>query len=102
MDTLRIARDFGTVSAILPEGCTGLFDAPFTFVESVRVGLAYLKFQELPEDEAPPRNIWDRPDMLDEHFAAVRAKQRRKFGGKDDDEIEDPRDNGAASMLLVG
>lgn len=42
----------------------------------------YLGFEELPDEERPPRRIWGDNDKLQVHFAWVKAERERKYGGK--------------------
>lgn len=77
---------------------------PYTLFEALRNGAIFAKFQEMPEDESPPRNIWTNSELLGEHFEKVKRQRESRFkgGGNDDihEEIEDGVDNDAASMLI--
>lgn len=61
----------------------------------------FLSFDELPEDERPPRRIWLDGDAMKNWMDEVKRKREAKAKGKDR-EIEDPVQNDAASMLVVG
>jgi hypothetical protein len=97
---VRIARDLGDVSHVLPDGIRKLRDAPAQFSQAMRAALMFLSFEELPTEDVPPRNIWLDGKQLKAHFDEVRRKHREKIGGAD--EIEDPRHNAAADLLIVG
>jgi hypothetical protein len=96
---VRIARDLGDVSLILPPACKTLADAPYSFAHALKAALRFLSFEEMMPDDVPPRNIWLDGRRLKEHFADLRAKHRE--GGRRD-EIEDPQRNGAIDMLITG
>jgi len=96
VDTVRLARDMGTVSELYPEG-RSLLDLPHALFTAIRQGLAFLGFEELPLDEQPPRSIWLDAEALNEHFDEV--KRRRKESASPDP-IEDPVTNEAARSLI--
>lgn len=100
MDTLRIARDFGDVSAILPTGITSLHDLPHNIHDDIRTGMSYLRFQEMSDDEAPPKRIWTDGEALTSHFERVRREMESRYGSSDSSSGEEQR-NPAASSLLV-
>jgi hypothetical protein len=60
-----------------------------------------ISFDELADDERPPRRIWLDSERMDEWFKDVRRRRTEKYGGKSR-EIEDPVANDAARGLLVG
>lgn len=63
----------------------------------------YLGWEELPEDEQPPKRIWDDPDKLREHAAWVKRKRAAESdpdSAISDKPIDDPRSNDAASLLI--
>lgn len=99
LDTVRLARDFGDVSQLLPDGINHFTDLPHTIFDAIRAAAIILSFEELPQDEQPPRRIWLDGDKLAAFMDDVRAKRRRDLGGND---IEDPVDNQAAADLLAG
>lgn len=102
MDTVRIARDFGTVAELLPDGIADVRDCPHTLFAAIRVALMVISFDELDDDERPPRRIWLDNDRLAAWFKEMRRKRHEKYGGKGPGPIEDPVNNGAARSLLVG
>lgn len=94
----------GTVSALYPEGIKEVTDLPHTLFSAIRLGLNYLAFEELPEDEQPPKRIWTNPEKLKDWFVHVKKLRERKYGSGGDGpgEIEDPVENAAAHGLIVG
>lgn len=64
IETVRIARDFGTVDLLFPPGVTDLRDIPHTLFDAIRAGLLYLDLQDLPPDDRPPRRIWGDTEKL--------------------------------------
>jgi hypothetical protein len=102
VDTVRIARDFGTVAELVPDGFRDLRDMPHAFFEALRNALLVISFDELTEDERPPRRIWNDGEGLKAWFDDVRSRRDEKYGGKGPGPIEDPVENEAARSLLVG
>lgn len=98
---MRIARDFGDISQLLPEGVT-LKDAPHTIFDAIRQALIYLGWQDMDEEDQPPRHIWHDEELLKEHFEAVKQRWKEKFDPNSSGAIEDPVQNAAAKDLLVG
>lgn len=93
----------GEVSALFPPGITQVTDLPYKLFDAIRYALVFLSWEELPDDERPPKRIWHDGDALNEHFRWVRKQREDKYrtdGGSK--EIEDPVRNEAASSLLVG
>lgn len=83
----------------MPDGVRSLRDAPYRFKHAIKAALMFLNFEELPEEDVPPRNIWSDNEALGTWFSGVRRRQRDKMDGR---EIEDPQRNGALDMLIVG
>lgn len=101
LETVRLARDFGDVAQLLPDGIADLRDAPHHIFDAIARGNSILRFFELPDDERPPRRIWLDDERLEEWFAEVNRKRSARAEGRDK-EIEDPVDNDAAKGLIVG
>lgn len=81
---VRIARDSGDVSSLLPPGVTSLYDAPHIFVEAVRAALTFLRFEELPEEEQPPKHIWLDGEKMTAWQAKVKSNRNSKMNGGGD------------------
>jgi hypothetical protein len=82
LDTIRIARDFGTVSQVLPPGLS-LYDAPHTFVEAIRSTIVFLGWQDnLESKEIPPKRVWLDAKKLDAWFKDVKAKREDEMKGR--------------------
>jgi hypothetical protein len=101
VDTVRIARDFGTVAELLPDGCDDLRDCPHVVFDAIRTALVILSFDELTEDERPPKRLWTDGERLKAWFDEVKRRRDEKYGGKGPGPIEDPVQNEAARGLLV-
>lgn len=84
MDTVRVARDLGDMSLLLPDGVGDLYDLPYNIWNSVRHALGFLGFDELDKDERPPRSIWLDGREMRKHWRQVEATRKVKFGGKAD------------------
>lgn len=106
LDTLRIAKEHGELNDLLPPGVDGLLDCPYTVFEAIRLGQIYLSFDELPEDERPPKRIWLDADQITEWFSDVKRRREEKYSGGGrggwDKSIVDPVQNEAAKGLIVG
>lgn len=98
---MRLARDLGTVDHLIPPHINGLMDLPAKLAEAIHRALTCLSFDELLDDERPPRRIWTDNRKLKEWFAQVSKRRQEKYGGSSR-EIEDPVQNQAAQELLVG
>jgi hypothetical protein len=84
LNTVRIARDCGDISSLLPPGVTSLLDCPFPLWESIRLALYFLSFEELESKERPPKHIWLDADRMTAHWAEVkRNREARTNGGID-------------------
>lgn len=85
------------MSQLFPPHIHELTDLPHTIFDAIRTAAVYLSFEELPEDERPPRRIWRDGDQMAEHFEAVRRRRNQPPGAQ----IEDPVENEAARDLIV-
>lgn len=102
LGTVRIARDLGGISSLLPAGVDSLDDCPFPLFDAIQRGLVILSWDELPRDERPPRRIWDNDPALIEHFERVDRERERKFSVAGAGSIDDPVSNDAARSLIAG
>lgn len=100
-DTVRLARDMGTVSQLLPGWCRDLMDAPFLLFDAIRTALVFLSFDELPDNERPPKRIWLDGEKLNDWFRQVKRNRDREMKGESTDD-GDYEQNAAAEALLVG
>lgn len=100
MDTVRLARDLGDVSGLLPTGISRLRDIPHQLLASIKAALIFLSWEEnLPKEEIPPRSIWTDMEALNTHFGELARKRKARFDGRDPD---DEKRNSAVDMLIVG
>lgn len=65
---------------------------------AIRQALAWLTFDELPDDERPPRKIWLNGDKMTEWFAAVKRRREEKYGLSSDGKISDEPIHGPTSQ----
>lgn len=98
MDTVRLARDLGNVSGLLPTGISSLREIPYPLLQAIKAALVYLSFEEWGDD-APPRSIWTDPGRVNEHFDHVHRRRKERMEGR---EISDPIQNDAVRMLVSG
>lgn len=101
LDTVRIARDFGTVRELYPPGITDMRELPYPWFDAIRRAIQFLSFDELEKDERPPRSIWLDSERLTEHFEWVEIRRKEKYSDKGET-IEDPKENAAAKAMMVG
>lgn len=92
------------MSRLWPEGVDHLVEVPWTWAHAVRLAQFFISFDELPDDERPPRRIWDDNEKLHTHFAWVKAERDRKYGGKgtSDGPAGEVEQNQATRSLVVG
>jgi hypothetical protein len=99
VDTVRLARDIGDVSGLLPTGISSLREIPFQFQQALKAALIYLSFEEMIDEDRPPRSIWSDTEMLNAHMDRVRRKYRERGEGRG--ELEHAQQNDAARMLIA-
>lgn len=91
------------MSVLFPEGIHTLADLPHTIFDAIVVGMQFVRFEELEEDEKPKKAIYLDQKKLEAHFAAVK-KRRKERSETDKDgrsrEIEDPVSNDAAKGFV--
>lgn len=100
MDTVRVARDLGDVSTLLPEGVP-LSDAPHNLVSAIALTLRFLGFEELPLDERPPKRIWLDGEALNAWWEEVERKRKAKYGIDGERDAGPMMEQDARSMLLI-
>lgn len=58
-----------------------ILDTPHDLVLAVNTALTVLSwFENLPEDEQPPRTIWWSEELLEEWFDGIRERRNKKYG----------------------
>jgi hypothetical protein len=90
------------VAELLPDGCEDLRDCPHLLFDAIRSALVILSFDELTEDERPPKAIWTDGEKLKAWFDGIKRRREEKYGAKGPGPIEDPVENKAARSLLAG
>lgn len=88
----------GDTSLLMPDGIDRLEDLPYTYQTHITNALAFLRFEELPKDEVPDREIWLERDLMKEHFKMVERVREEKYGLKSKD-IRDEPIGGPASTV---
>ncbi len=101
MDTVRIARDVGDMSLLLPAGVTGFFDLPYNVFDAIRTTLGHLGLEELPKEDRPARNILFDSKEMKAHWRAVEERNRVKYGGKSNSISDEPIDGPVSRNPLV-
>jgi hypothetical protein len=97
---VRVAQDAGDVSSLLPPGLTSLYDAPYTVIEAIRMAMFYNSFSALPENERPPRSIWEDGEKMEAWWREV--KFNRKNGTKDNANYSDMARNELLDKMFAG
>lgn len=100
LNLVRIARDSGDVSSLLPPGVKSLYNAPHLFVEAVRMALFFLSFEEYPKEERPPKKIWLDADKMQAWWEQVEINRRSKTDGGGD--FQSMPQNALLKDLFVG
>ncbi len=101
MDTVRIARDVGDMSLLLPAGITSFYDLPVNVFDAVRMSLGHLGLEELPTEDRPRKAIWFDGKEMNAHWKAVEARNRAKYGGQADRMADEPIDGPVSHNPLV-
>lgn len=68
----------GTAHLLFPPGISDIRDLPATHFDAIRTSLMFLGFEEMPEDDAPPRNIWLDDEQLTAHFKRLKDRRKRE------------------------
>lgn len=83
----------GTAELLFPPGFDRLDELPAPYFEHIRVSMIYLGFEEMPEDDRPPKSIWQEPDALKRHFDELKANRKRQADPTAAEPIEEPVQN---------
>lgn len=89
------------MTVLFPDGITRLMDLPYTLFDAINMALDFLKYEELPEDERPPREIWLEPDLMREHVKAIKEIREEKYGLKSKDRSGGGTQNDAMKELFA-
>lgn len=84
LSTVRLARDIGDISSLFPPGITRLIDLPFTIHNAISSALSFLSYEELPEDEQPPKRIWLDGKKMKAWWAEVKRLREAEMKGHGD------------------
>lgn len=98
--TVRLARDAGDISSLFPQGIEKLIDLPFTIQTAILAALGFLSFDELPDDERPPKSIWLDGDKMRKWWAEIKRLRKAKLEGHGDQAKMSK--NALTDQLLVG
>lgn len=98
--TVKMARDIGDISSLFPQGITRLIDLPFTIHTAIFSALSFLTFDELPEKERPPKEIWLNGDKMKAWWAEVKRQREAEREGHGDQSAM--AKNALTNKLLIG
>lgn len=89
------------MSQLFPPEVENVRDLPWRWFEAIRMAMFFISFDELSEDERPPKRIWLDTEALQAWFDGVKRKRERESGGDSTMEGESVQ-NKAASVLVSG
>lgn len=95
-----MARDIGDISSLFPRGITRVTDLPYTIHDAIISALMFLTFDELPDNERPPKTIWLNGEKMKAHWAEVKRMRKAEAEGHGDP--GDMTKNALKDKLLVG
>lgn len=90
----------GTAHLLMPPGITDLREMPATHFDLIRRSMIFLGFEEMPQEDRPPRKIWMDDKLLVEHFNRLREKRSAEAGG-DSVSREPMEQNSLAKEMIV-
>jgi hypothetical protein len=97
-----MARDMGTAHLLFPPGITDIRELPAPHFDALRTSLMFLGFEEMPEDEAPPKKIWLDGEALTKHFKWLKEKRKAEMNGNGSQEASEPmKENSLAKQMIV-
>ncbi len=80
-----MVRDLGDWREAWPDGIETASDLPWTFIDAWSFASRIMSWYEnLDDDEMPPRRIWQDQRMLAKHFEQLKAKRKAKYGGEEE------------------
>lgn len=91
----------GTAHLLFPPGIEDIRDLPATHFDLIRRSMIYLGFEEMPQEDRPPRKIWLDDKRLVEHFDRLKEKRKAEAGG-DSVPSEPMQENSLAKEMIVG
>lgn len=90
------------MSSLLPDDVRGLADAPYGLQDAIVAALHFLRYEELPKEDQPPKKIWLDGEQLEAWWAEVERRRKAKYGIDGEKEIDGPAEhNEAAKELLI-
>ena len=93
----------GTADLLFPPGCSDIRELPAQLFDAIRTSLMFLGFEEMPEEDSPPKRIWLDNDALTAHFAQLKAKRKAEMDPKASTVPDTPMEqNTLAKDMIVG
>ena len=93
----------GTADLLFPPGCTDIRELPAQLFDAIHSSMMFLGFEEMPEEDAPPKRIWLDNDALTTHFANLKAKRKAQSDPNAPQAAEGPmQENSLAKDMIVG
>lgn len=71
------------MTVLMPHGITHLADMPVPIHDAIMAGLQFASYDELPDEERPPRKIWWDKDAMRTWWTMVERKRDEKYGTGD-------------------
>jgi hypothetical protein len=92
----------GTADLLFPPGVTDIREMPSAHFEALSTSLMFLGFEEMPEEDAPPRKIWLDPEALTEHFKWLKQKRKDEMDPDSPKSGGEMKRNELAKDMVVG
>lgn len=92
----------GTASLLFPPGITDIRELPAPHFDALRTSLMFLGFEEMPEEDAPPKRIWLDDEGLTKHFAHLKEKRKAEMNPNGTQQPSEPmKENSLAKQMIV-
>jgi len=89
----------GTAHLLLPPGVEDIREMPGQHFDLIRRSMIFLGFEEMPEEDRPPRKIWLDDKELVAHFDRLKEKRKAEAGG--DTVSTDMTENSLAKDMII-
>lgn len=92
----------GTAHLLFPPGIDNIYELPAPHFAALRTSLMFLGFEEMPEEDAPPKRIWLDDDALTSHFSHLKEKRKAEMNPNGSQPSGEPmKQNSLAREMIV-
>lgn len=92
----------GTAHLLLPPGVSDIREMPAPHFDLVRRSLMFLGFEEMPEEDRPPKKIWLDDEALMSHFVRLKEKRKEETKSNSTTQSSEPmKENSLAKQMIV-